>query len=52
MHKKGQKLKNSPLIKNPQFSSYLADIQAKLPTHEVVTLKQFNIRTVHWTDFG
>ena len=33
MHKKGHKLKTSPLVKNPQFSSNLADTQAKLPTH-------------------
>ena len=42
MHKKGYKLKTSPLIKNPQFSSNLADIQAKLPTHEVVILTKFH----------
>ena len=42
MHKKGHKLKTSPLIKNPQFSSNLADIQAKLPTHEVVILTKFH----------
>ena len=41
MHKKGHKLKTSPLIKNPQFPSNLADIQAKLPTHEVVILTKF-----------
>ena len=35
-------LKISPLIKNPQFSSTLADIQAKLPTHEVVILTKFH----------
>ena len=42
MHKKGHQLKTSPLIKNPQFSSNLADIQAKLPTHEVVILTKFH----------
>ena len=42
MHKKEHKLKTSPLIKNPQFSSNLADIQAKLPTHEVVILTKFH----------
>ena len=42
MHKKGHKLKTSPLIKNPQFPSNLADIQAKLPTHEVVILIKFH----------
>ena len=30
------------LKKNPQFSSNLADIQAKLPTHEVVILTKFH----------
>ena len=38
MHKKGHKLKTSPLIKNPQFSSNLANIQTKLPTHEVLII--------------
>ena len=42
MHKKGHKLKTSPLIKNPQFSSNVADINAKLPTHEVVILTKFH----------
>ena len=42
MHKKRQKLKTSPLIKDPQFSSNLADIQAKLPIHEVVILTKFH----------
>ena len=42
MHKKGHNLNTSPLIKNPQFSSNLADIQAKLPTHEVVILTKFH----------
>ena len=42
MPKKGRKQKTSPLIKNPQFSSNLADIQAKLPTHEVVVLIKFH----------
>ena len=42
MHKKGHKLKNSPLVKNPQFSSNLADIQAKLPTHEAIILTKFH----------
>ena len=40
MHKKGHKLKTSPL--NPQFSSNLADIEAKLPTHEVIILTKFH----------
>ena len=42
MHKKGLKLKTSPLIKNLQFSSNLADIQAKLPINEVVILTKFH----------
>ena len=42
MHKKEHKLKTSPVIKNPQFLSNLADIQAKLPTHEVVILTKFH----------
>ena len=41
MPKKGHKLKTSPLIKNPQFSSNFADIKAKLPTHKVVILTKF-----------
>ena len=41
MHKKGHKLKTSPLIEDPQFSSNLADIKAKLPTHKVVILTKF-----------
>ena len=42
MHKKGHKLKTSSLIKNQQFSSNLADIRAKLPTHEVDILTLFH----------
>ena len=42
MHKKGHKLKTSPLIKNSQFSSNLADIQTKLLAHEVVILTKFH----------
>ena len=42
MHKKGHKLKASPLLKNPQFSSNLADIEAKLPTHDAVILIKFH----------
>ena len=51
MHKKGHKLKTSPLIKNPQFSSNLADIQAKLPTHEVVVLTKFHKDCKRIVDF-
>ena len=42
MHKKGHKRKTSPLIKNPQFSFNLVDIQAILPTHKVVVLTKFH----------
>ena len=42
MHKKGQKLKTSLYAKNPQFSSNLADIQAKLPPHEAIILTKFH----------
>ena len=42
MLKRGHKLKTSPLIKDPQFSSNLADIQAKLPTHVLVILTKFH----------
>ena len=42
MHKKENMLKTSAIIKNPQFSSNFADIQAKLPTHEVVILTKFH----------
>ena len=42
MHKKEHKLKTSTLLKNPQFSSNLADIQAKLPTHEAMILTKFH----------
>ena len=42
MHKKGHKLKTSPLLKNPQFSSNLADIQAKLPTKKTIILTKFH----------
>ena len=42
MHKKGHKLKTSPLIEKTKFSSNLAVIQAKLPTHEVVILTKFH----------
>ena len=32
----------SPLTKDSQFSSNLTDIQAKLPTHELVSLTKFH----------
>ena len=41
MLKRGHNLKTSSSIKNPQFSSNLADIQAKLPTHEAIILTKF-----------
>ena len=51
MHKKGHKLKTSPLVKNPQFSSNLADIQAKLPTHETIILTKFHKECKKVVDF-
>ena len=42
MHKKEHKLKTSSLVKNPHFSSNLADIQAKLPTHKVIILTKLH----------
>ena len=42
MHEKGHKLKNSPSVKNLQFSSSLANIQAKSPTHEAIILTKFH----------
>ena len=51
MHKKGHKLKTSSLVKNPQFSSNLADIQAKLPTHEAMILTKFHKECKKNVDF-
>ena len=51
MHKKGHKLKTSPLIKNLPFSSNLADIQAKLPTREVIILTKFHKNCKKIVDF-
>ena len=51
MHKKRQKLKTSPLVKNPHFSSNLADIQAKLPTHEAIILTKFHKECKKIVDF-
>ena len=42
MQKKLDWLKISPLVKNPQFFSNQADIQAILPTHELVILTKFH----------
>ena len=51
MHKKGHKLKTSPLIKNPQFFSNLADIQAKLLTNEAIILTKFHKECKKIVDF-
>ena len=51
MHKKGQKLKTSSLVKNPQFSPNLANIQAKLPTHEAIILTKFHKEYKRIVDF-
>ena len=51
MHKKGHKLKTSSLVKNQQFSSNLADIQAKLPTHEAIILTKFHKECKKIVDF-
>ena len=51
MHKERHKLKTSPIIKNPQFSSNLADIKAKLPTHEIVILTKFHKYCKRIVDF-
>ena len=42
MQKKLDWLKNWPLVKNPQFLSNQADIQATLPTHELIILTKFH----------
>ena len=52
MHKKGHKLKTSSLVKNPQFSSNLADIQAKLPTHKAIILTKFHKECKKIVDFS
>ena len=51
MHKKGHKLKTLSLVKNPQFSFNLADIQANLPSHEVDTLTKFHKDCKKFIDF-
>ena len=51
MHKKGHKLKTSPLIKNSQFSSNLAGIQVKLPTHEAIIVTKFHKECKKIVDF-
>ena len=42
MQKKLDWLKNWLLVKNPQFLSNQADIQATLPTHELIILTKFH----------
>ena len=42
MQKKLDWLKNWLLVKNPQFLSNQADIQANLPTHELIILSKFH----------
>ena len=42
MQKKLDWLKISPLVKNPQFVSNQADIQAIVPTHGLVILTKFH----------
>ena len=51
MHKKGHKLKTSPLVKNPQFSPDLVNIQAKLLTHEAIILIKFHKECKGIVDF-
>ena len=45
MHKKGHKHETSPKIHN------LADIQAKLPTHEAIILTKFHKECKYIVDF-
>ena len=42
MQKKLDWLKNWQLVKNQQFLSNQADIQATLPTHELIILNKFH----------
>ena len=42
MQKKLDWLKSLPLVKNPQFLSNQADIQAILPTHGLVIFTKFH----------
>ena len=51
MHKKGHKLKTSPLVKNLHFSYNLADIQAKLLTPEAIILTKFHKECKKIVDF-
>ena len=51
MHKKEHKLKTSSIVKNSQFSSNLADIQAKIHTHEAIILPKFHKECKKIVDF-
>ena len=43
--------RNRPIIKNPQFLPNQADIQANLPTHELVIFTKFHKVWVKIVDF-
>ena len=49
MQKKSEWLKNWLSVKNQQFLSNQADIQATLPTHELIILTKFH-KT--WQEIG
>ena len=49
MQKKSDWLKNWLLVKNPQFLSNQADIQATLPTHELIALTKY---CKDWQEIG
>ena len=51
MHRKEHKLIISPLVKNQQFLSDLADIQAKLFTCEAIILTKFHKECKKIVDF-
>ena len=51
MHKKEHKLKTSTVIKNPQFSSNLADILAFFPPNELTILTKFDDDQTKIVDF-
>ena len=51
MQKKLDWLKNWLLVKNPQFLSNQADIQATLPTHELIILTKFHTDWQEIVDF-
>ena len=52
MQKKLDWLKFSPLVKNPQFLSNQADIQAIEPTHGLVILTKFHKDCQKIVDFS